>query len=117
MATKIYFDFDPEEATGIKLPPSKRAEALQDVADYLREATLSDIGEGRSPVDGEGKFPVTPPVRHGMDCGDSRDQEGQADGRGLPNPPRLEELPDLGMQPHEAMLEPGIPGWKALSIG
>lgn len=55
---KIQFDFDPEEETGITIPRSKKGEALSRVADYVRESMLSSLGDGRSPVAGEGTFPA-----------------------------------------------------------
>ena len=54
----ISYEFDPEEETGITLPPGKRQEALERVADFVKESMLSDIGEGKSPVAGEGAFPA-----------------------------------------------------------
>lgn len=53
---KIQFDFDPEEETGITIPRAKRDEATKRVADFVRESVLSAVGEGRSPVAGEGRF-------------------------------------------------------------
>jgi hypothetical protein len=58
VATKIRFDFDPEEETGIKIDPDKRDEALAKVADYVRDSVLSYCGDTTSPVAGEGSFPA-----------------------------------------------------------
>lgn len=55
---KIFYEFDPEELTGVKVPASRRDEALDEVADFVKESMLSDIGKGKSPVDGEGSFPA-----------------------------------------------------------
>lgn len=52
MATKVFYDFDPEEETGIRVPKSKRGEALEAVAEYVKESVLSTVGEGKTPVEG-----------------------------------------------------------------
>lgn len=49
---KIFYDFDPEEETGIVIPKAKRGEALDAVADYVKESVLSTVGEGATPVQG-----------------------------------------------------------------
>lgn len=52
MPTKVFYDFDPEEETGIRVPKNKRAEALEAVADYVKESVLSTVGDGATPVEG-----------------------------------------------------------------
>ena len=52
MATKVFYDFDPEEETGIKVPKAKRGEALEAVADFVKESVLSTVGSGATPVEG-----------------------------------------------------------------
>lgn len=49
---RVRFTFDPEKATGVSVPKNSREEALQDVADYVKEQVLSRTGEGRSSVKG-----------------------------------------------------------------
>jgi hypothetical protein len=58
----ISYEFDPEEETGITVPKAQRREALERVAEYVKESMLSDIGEGKSPVAGEGAFPALSPA-------------------------------------------------------
>lgn len=45
-------DFDPFEATGIEVPKKNQREALEAAAEYLRDAMLDYIGEGKSPISG-----------------------------------------------------------------
>lgn len=52
MASKYGFTFDPFKLTGVKVPLSRREEALEAVANYLLEESLMEIGAGRSPVAG-----------------------------------------------------------------
>lgn len=46
------YEFDPFESTGIKVPKAKRKEALEEVADYVKEQILSRTGDGRTSVKG-----------------------------------------------------------------
>lgn len=52
MASKYGFTFDPFKLTGVKVPLSRREDALEAVANYLLESSLMEIGAGRSPVAG-----------------------------------------------------------------
>lgn len=56
MSLKKYF-FNPIEELDLNIPKENRAEALKAASDYLKEAMLDYIGEGKSPVSGFGKFP------------------------------------------------------------
>lgn len=59
MATKVEYKFDPFELVGIKkseIPKDKRDELLDEIADFVLESVLSDVGSARSPVNGS-KFP------------------------------------------------------------
>lgn len=49
---KYGFEFDPFKLTGVNVPKENREEALEAVADFLKESALSEIGAGRSPVQG-----------------------------------------------------------------
>lgn len=49
--------FNPIEELGIDIPRNQRREALEAAAEYIRTAMLDYIGEGKSPVQGFGKFP------------------------------------------------------------
>lgn len=51
MASKYGFTFDPFKLTGVKVPLSRRDDALEAVANFLLEESLMEIGSGRSPVD------------------------------------------------------------------
>jgi hypothetical protein len=51
------FKFKPIEELGIEIPRNARREALEAAAEYIRTAMLDYIGEGKSPVQGFGKFP------------------------------------------------------------
>ncbi len=44
--------FDPFEATGVEVPKKNRKEALDAAAEYVRDAVLDFIGEGKSPIAG-----------------------------------------------------------------
>lgn len=46
------WEFDPIAETGIKVPKAKRREALEEVADFVKEQVLSRTGEGRTSVKG-----------------------------------------------------------------
>ncbi len=48
----IKFDFDPEKITGIKVPKADRADALDEVASFVKEQILSNTGEGKTSVKG-----------------------------------------------------------------
>ena len=50
MSDKLSYSFNPFKLTGIDVPKEKRAEALKDVKDYVKEQVLSYIGDGKSPV-------------------------------------------------------------------
>lgn len=52
MASKYGFTFDPFKLTGVKVPMSRRDDALEAVANYLLEESLMEIGSGKSPVSG-----------------------------------------------------------------
>jgi len=52
MASKYGFTFDPFKLTGVKVPLSRRDEALEAVGNWLLETSLMEIGSGRSPVSG-----------------------------------------------------------------
>jgi len=52
MANDIYFTFDPIEELGSDVPKKSREQALDEVAEYLKEAMLDRIGRGLSPVSG-----------------------------------------------------------------
>lgn len=51
----LRYVFDPFENVEIKSKQLK-AEAMDEVADYIKEAILSFVGEGKSPVSGYGSF-------------------------------------------------------------
>jgi hypothetical protein len=46
------FQFDPEKLTGIKVPKADRADALEEVATFVKESILSNCGDGRTSVKG-----------------------------------------------------------------
>lgn len=48
----IKFDFDPEKLTGIKIPKKDRREALEEVADFVKEQILAKTADGESSVQG-----------------------------------------------------------------
>lgn len=48
----IRYDFDPEKLTGVKVAKGARREALDEVADYVKEAILSNTADQRTSVDG-----------------------------------------------------------------
>jgi hypothetical protein len=54
MSYKVVYEFDPFEETGLDQPSSKkdRAQALADIAEYVRDEILQYVGEGKSPVSG-----------------------------------------------------------------
>ena len=54
----VKYVFDPFELVGADPLPSYAVtkEALQDVADYVKESVLSSVGDAKSPVAGYGKF-------------------------------------------------------------
>lgn len=47
---RVAFEFDPIAETGIRVPASRRSEALRDVADFVHESVLSNCGAGRTSV-------------------------------------------------------------------
>jgi hypothetical protein len=47
---KVAHEFKPLE--GFNIPKNKRREALEEIADFVKEKTLSKIGDGKSPVSG-----------------------------------------------------------------
>lgn len=49
---KIQFKFNPFQKTGIKVPEEDRDDALDEVADFLKEAVLDSVAQARSPVYG-----------------------------------------------------------------
>lgn len=56
MATKVAFEFDPFELVGrdkSEATREQRREILDQVADYVLESVLSDVGDSRSPVTGK----------------------------------------------------------------
>lgn len=53
---KIFYEFDPEEESGIRIPRDKLSEVKERVADFVLEETLSYVGRASSPVEGHGKF-------------------------------------------------------------
>lgn len=55
---KLAFEFDPFEETGISVRKSVRKEALDEVAEFIKEQVLSHVGDGQSPV-ANGKFKKT----------------------------------------------------------
>lgn len=50
---KIFFEFDPFEATGIPKPKGNVREAKKRVADLVLEEVLNHVGQSSSPVMGE----------------------------------------------------------------
>lgn len=44
------FTFDPFKLTGVSVPRERREEAMEAVAEYLKEEALVQIGKGKSPV-------------------------------------------------------------------
>lgn len=50
--SKYGYTFDPFKLTGVNVPRSRREDALDAVANYLKESALSEIGASRSPVSG-----------------------------------------------------------------
>lgn len=46
------YTFDPFKLTGVNVPAENRAEALEAVANFLKEEALMQIARGKSPVDG-----------------------------------------------------------------
>lgn len=50
---KIFYEFDPEEVTGVRVAKDKRDEANARVANFVKESVLSTVAEGKSPVQGE----------------------------------------------------------------
>ena len=58
MSRKVEYIFDPFEITNRDpLPKDKRAEALDDISNFVLETVLQHVGESTSPVSGRyGKF-------------------------------------------------------------
>ena len=58
MSRKVEYIFDPFEITNRDpLPKDKRAEALDDISNFVLESVLQHVGESTSPVSGRyGKF-------------------------------------------------------------
>lgn len=57
MSRKVEYIFDPFEITNRDpLPTDKRAEALDDISNFVLESVLQHVGETNSPVSGHGKF-------------------------------------------------------------
>lgn len=54
----IKFDFDPIKATGIKVAKEDRADALDEVATFVKESILSNCSDGKTSVKG-GKWKRT----------------------------------------------------------
>lgn len=55
MATKVAYEFDPFELVGrdkSEATREQRRQILEQVADYVLESVLSDVGDSRSPVTG-----------------------------------------------------------------
>lgn len=50
---KISYELNPFREFGIKVPKQNKAEALEEIRDYLLEQVLSYVGDGTSPVEGE----------------------------------------------------------------
>lgn len=48
----IRYDFDPEKLTGIKVKKEDRADALEEVATFVKEQILSNTGDGKTSVKG-----------------------------------------------------------------
>jgi hypothetical protein len=48
----IKYDFDPEKLTGIKIARGAKRDALDEVADFVKEAILSNTADGKSSVKG-----------------------------------------------------------------
>jgi len=48
----IRHDFDPEKLAGIKIARGAKREALEEVAEFVREAILSNSAEGKTSVAG-----------------------------------------------------------------
>lgn len=53
---QIKFDFDPLAGVGKKITPSEEKRIVSRVKDYVLESVLSKVGEGISPVSGQGSF-------------------------------------------------------------
>jgi hypothetical protein len=51
---KVFFDFNP--LAGVRLPKGKKQRAYKEIRELLEDEILSHVGEGRSPVEGYGKF-------------------------------------------------------------
>lgn len=50
---KYGYEFDPFKLTGINVPKENREDALDAVAEYVKESALSYIGSGKSPVNSD----------------------------------------------------------------
>lgn len=55
---KVRYDFDPMKLTGVKVPRASRADARDEVADFVKEQILSRTADGRTSVKG-GKWKRT----------------------------------------------------------
>jgi hypothetical protein len=47
---KVAFEFDPLAELGIELPRNRRKEAREAIAEFVKESVLSQVGDGKSPV-------------------------------------------------------------------
>lgn len=58
MGYKVVYEFDPFDVTGVDKPTSKKdkQEALEAIAEYVRDEILQYVGDAESPVSGYGKF-------------------------------------------------------------
>lgn len=52
MARTVKYTFDPFELVGVT-PKKGKSKALQEIAKYVHETILSDVGESRSPITGQ----------------------------------------------------------------
>ena len=52
MARTVKYTFDPFELVGVE-PKKGKTKAAQEIAQYIRESILSDVGEARSPITGQ----------------------------------------------------------------
>jgi hypothetical protein len=50
--TRIRYKFNPFKETGVYVPPSKREEAAEAVAEYVKEQILSNTAEAKTSVQG-----------------------------------------------------------------
>lgn len=49
---KVAFEFDPFDMAGVKVPRSRKREAQEAVAEFVKDEVLKRVGDGSSPVEG-----------------------------------------------------------------